>query len=104
VRLSARPVDCAATRSSVKVGVADAVSVEADERAEFIAALSKTADMVELLLRQIDLLMLAHESGRHLTDAELKQLREHQTIWRSDLERLRQRLASVTIEPPTRVQ
>jgi hypothetical protein len=48
--------------------------------------------------------MLAHESGRHLTDAELKQLREHQTIWRSDLERLRQRLASVTIEPPTRVQ
>jgi hypothetical protein len=86
------------------VGVADAVSVEADERAEFIAALSKTADMVELLLRQIDLLMLAHESGRHLTDAELKELREHQTIWRSDLERLRQRLASVTIEPPTRVQ
>jgi hypothetical protein len=76
-----------------------------DERAEFIAALNRTADMIELLLRQIDLLILASESGRTLTEAELKQLlHQHQKIWRRDLERLRQRLASVTIEPPTRVQ
>ena len=75
-----------------------------EERAELIAAVSKTADMVELLLRQIDLLIFAQESGRRLTDAELKQLKDHQTIWRRDLERLRNRLASVTIEPPTRVQ
>jgi len=34
--------------------------------------------MVELLLRQIDLLIFAEESGRRLTDAELKQLHDHQ--------------------------
>jgi hypothetical protein len=60
--------------------------------------------MVELLLRQIDLLIFAQESGRQLTDAELKQLHDHQTISRCDLERLRNRLASITIEPPTRMQ
>jgi hypothetical protein len=60
--------------------------------------------MVELLLRQIDLLIVAQESERRLTDAELTQLQDHQTIWRGDLERLRHRLASLTIEPPTRVQ
>ena len=75
-----------------------------DERAEFIAALSKTADMVELLLGQIGLLISGYESGRRPTDAELKQLHEHQEIWRRDLGRLRHRLASVMIEPPTRVQ
>jgi hypothetical protein len=77
-----------------------------DERRapKFIAALSNTADMVELLLRQIDLLISAHESGRPLTGAELKKLHDHQSVWRRDLERLRQRLASVTIEPRTRVQ
>ena len=68
------------------------------ERTELIAALSKTADMVELLLRQIDLLIFAQESGRRLTDAELTQLHDHQTIWCGDLERLRNRLASITIE------
>ena len=80
------------------------MSFSDEERAELIAALSKTADMVELLLRQIDLLIVAQESGRRLTDAELKQLHDHQTICHRDLERLRQQLASVTIEPPTRVQ
>jgi hypothetical protein len=79
----------------------DFVSIMTDnEGADFIAALSKTADMVELLLRQIDLLIFAHESGRKLTDAELEQLHDHQKIWRRDLERR----ASVMIEPPTRVQ
>jgi hypothetical protein len=37
--------------------------VISDERAEFIAALSKAADMVKLLLRQIDLLISGYESG-----------------------------------------
>ena len=60
--------------------------------------------MVELLLRQIDVLIVAQESGRRLTDAELTQLHDHQTIWRCDLELLRNRLASLTVEPPTRVQ
>jgi hypothetical protein len=81
------------------------VSFSDEERAELIAALSKTADMVELLLRQIDLLIVAQESGRRLTDAEFTQLHDdHQTIWRRDLERLRNRLASLAIEPPTRPQ
>ena len=80
------------------------MSFSDEERAELIAALSQTADLVELLLRQIELLIVAQESGRRLTDAELKQLHDHQTIWRGDLERLRNRLASLTIEPPTRVQ
>jgi len=80
------------------------VSFTDEERAELIAALSKTVDMVELLLRQIDLLIFAQESGRRLADPELTQLKDHQTIWRRDLERLRNRLASLTIEPPTRVQ
>ena len=75
-----------------------------EERAELIAALSRTDDMVEVLLRQIDLLSFAQESGRRLTDPELKQLHGHQTIWRGDLERLRNRLASLTIEPPQRPQ
>ena len=60
-----------------------------EERAELIGAVSKTADMVELLLRQIDLLIFAQESDRRLRDADLKQLHDHQTIWRRDLERLR---------------
>ncbi len=75
-----------------------------DERAEFIAALSKTADMVQLLLEQIDRLIVVSEAGRRPTDAELQQLREHQILWRGQIERIRQRLASVTIEQPTRVQ
>jgi hypothetical protein len=73
------------------------MNFSAEERAEFIAALSKTADMMELLLRQIDLLIFAQESGRRLADAELKQLHDQQTMWRRDLERLRNRLAILTI-------
>jgi hypothetical protein len=41
---------------------------------------------------------------RQLTQADVERLREHAALWRQQLERLRQRLASVTIEPPTRVQ
>lgn len=52
----------------------------------------------------VDLLIFAQESHRRLTDAELAQLHDHQTMWRRDLERLRSRLARITIEPPTRVQ
>jgi hypothetical protein len=56
------------------------MSFSPEERAELIAALSKTADMVELLLRQIDLLIFAPESGRQLMDAALKQPHDHQTM------------------------
>jgi hypothetical protein len=86
------------------VGVADAVSVEADERAELIAAVTHTAEMVSRLLDLINRVVAGYEAGRQLTDANLQRLREHGALWQQQLERLRQRLVSVTIEPPTRVQ
>jgi hypothetical protein len=86
------------------VGVADAVSVEADERAEFIAAVSHTAEMVSRLLDLINRIVVGFEAGRQLTEADVQRLREHGALWQQQLDRLRQRLASVTIEPPTRVQ
>jgi hypothetical protein len=86
------------------VGVADAVSVEADERAELIAAVTRTSEMVGALLDLIDRIAAGFDQGRQLSAADVERLREHSTLWHEQLERLRQRLASVTIEPPTRVQ
>jgi hypothetical protein len=88
------------------VGVADAVSVEADERAELIAAVTRTSEMVGALLDLMERIVVGFDDGRQLTQADVERLREHSTLWRQQLERLRvrQRLASVTIEPPTRVQ
>ena len=75
-----------------------------EERAELMAALSLTPDMVGILLKQLDLLLDARESGRTLTDAEASQIREHSAIWHQQLDKLRSRLTGLTIEPPTRVQ
>jgi hypothetical protein len=86
------------------VGVADAVSVEADERAQLIAAVTRTSEMVGALLDLVERVVVGFDDGRQLTQADVERLREHSTLWRQQLERLRQRLASVTIEPPTRVQ
>jgi hypothetical protein len=72
--------------------------VISDERAEFIAALSKAADMVKLLLRQIDLLISGYESGASADRRWTQAASRASAIWRRDLERLRQRLASVMIE------
>ena len=63
-----------------------------EERAELMAALSLTADMVGILLKQLDLLLDARESGRTLTDAEASQIREHSAIWHQQLDKLRSRL------------
>jgi hypothetical protein len=105
------PCACLLGRSIVRqldrmraVGVADAVSVEADERAELIAAVSHTAEMVSRLLDLVNRIVAGFEAGHQLTDADVQRLREHGALWQQQLERLRQRLASVTIEPPTRVQ
>ena len=86
------------------VGVADAVIVEADERAQLIAAVTRTSEMVGALLDLVERIVVGFDDGRQLTQADVERLREHSTLWRQQLERLRQRLASVTIEPPTRVQ
>jgi len=75
-----------------------------DERAELIAALSLTADMVGILLKQLDLLLDARDSGRVLTDAEAAQIREHSAIWHQQLDKLRSRLTGSTLQPPSRVQ
>jgi hypothetical protein len=75
-----------------------------DERAELIAALSRTADMVSNLLDAIDILRVALEAGRQPTEGDLQRLREHSALWRLKLEKLRSRLSGLTIEPPTRVQ
>ena len=75
-----------------------------EERAELMAALSLTADMVGILLKQLDRLLDARDSGRTVTDAEASQIREHSAIWHQQLDKLRSRLTGLTIEPPTRVQ
>ena len=81
-----------------------AMTFSDEERAELIAALALTADIVGLLLKQLDLLLDARDSGRVLTEAEAVQIRQHSAIWHQQLEKLRLRLTGLTIEPPTRVQ
>jgi hypothetical protein len=75
-----------------------------EERAEMIAALSRTADLVAGLLDALDILRVALEAGRQPTEGGLERLREHSALWRRQLEKLRSRVAGLTIEPPTRVQ
>ena len=83
---------------------AAAVSFSDDERAEQIAALSRTAAMVAGLLDALDVMRVALEAGRQPTDGDLQRLREHAALWRRQLEKLRSRLSGLTIDPPTRVQ
>ena len=80
------------------------MSFSDEERAELIAALSLTADMVGILLKQLDLLLDARDSGRVLTDGEATQIRQNAATWRHQLEKLRSRLTGLTIEPLKRVQ
>ena len=74
------------------------------ERADLIAALSKTAEMVGLLLDALDVLLASYVAGEQPSTGDVQRLREHSELWRQQLERLKQRLASVTIEPPSRPQ
>jgi hypothetical protein len=80
------------------------VSFSDEERAELMAALSRTADMVAGLLDALDILRVALEAGRQPTEGDLERLREHSALCRRQLEKLRSRLSGLTIEPPTRVQ
>ena len=75
-----------------------------EERAELIAALTNTVTFAAALL----------EACRHLTNAlewqtpptaqQIKDARKHLDRWRQNLDKLKQRLASLAIEPPKRVQ
>ena len=60
--------------------------------------------MVGILLKQLDLLLDARDSGRVLTDAEAARIQQRSAIWHQQLEKSRSRLTGLTIEPPTRVQ
>jgi hypothetical protein len=64
------------------VGVADALSVEADERAELIAAVTRTSEMVGALLDLVDRIVVGFDDGRQLTLADVERLREHSALWR----------------------
>jgi hypothetical protein len=68
-----------------------------EDRAELIAALSRTADMVGWPSRRV-----GHSARR--AHGDLQRLREHSALWRRQLEKLRSRLSGLTIEPPARVQ
>ena len=75
-----------------------------EERAELIAALSRTAEMVGLLLDAPDVLLVSYIAGQQPSAGDVERLTEHSALWRQQLEKLRSRLASLTIEPPTRPQ
>jgi hypothetical protein len=77
------------------------VSVTDEERPELIAALSRTAEMVGLLL---DVLLVSYVAGQQPSAGDVERPTEHSALWRQQLEKLRSRLASLTIEPPTRPQ
>jgi hypothetical protein len=96
------PVDAESEARPVpeNIGALLAVSTNAyDERADFITALSKTAEMVEGLLDALDTMRLSLEAGHQPTAGDLQRLREHSALWRQQLDRLRQRLVSATVEP-----
>ena len=80
------------------------MSFTAEECAELIAALSRTAEMVGLLLDALDVLLASSLAGQQPSTGDLERLTEHSALWRQQLEKLRSRLGSLTIEPPTRPQ
>ena len=77
------------------------MSFSDEERVDLIAALSRTAEMVGLLL---DVLLVSYVAGQQPSAGDVERLTEHSALWRQQLEKLRSRLASLTIEPPRRVQ
>ena len=70
------------------------MSFSDEERAELIAALSRTAEMVGLLLDALDVLLVSYVAGQQPSAGDLERLTEHSALWRQQLEKLRSRLAS----------
>jgi hypothetical protein len=70
------------------------VSFSDEERAELIAALSLTSDMVGILLTQLELLLDARDSGRAVNDAEAAQIREHVAMRTDETEQIHRRANS----------
>jgi hypothetical protein len=80
------------------------VSFTDEERADLIAALSKTAEMLGLLLDATDVLLAAYGAGRQPHAGDIERLREHSVPCRQQLDRLKQHLASINRKPPSRPQ
>ena len=73
------------------------------DRRPLIAALSRTAEMVGLLLDALDVLLVSSVAGQQPSAGDVERLTEHSALWRQQLEKLRSRLASLD-QPPTRPQ
>ena len=80
------------------------LAVKTCKRAEPIAALSATTDMMTALLDIVDRLVEVNENGSPLTPAEIARRRKYATLGREALAGFRQRFGIATIEPPRRVQ
>jgi hypothetical protein len=63
-----------------------------EERAELIAALSRTAEMVGLLLDALDVLFVSYVAGQQPSAGDVERLTEQSALWRQQLEKLRSRL------------
>jgi hypothetical protein len=75
-----------------------------DERGELILALQHTAAMVEGLLTLLEGLLASVEADARPSSDDIDALRRHASVWRTQLDKMRRRLASATVEPPGRVQ
>ena len=75
-----------------------------DGRGELIAALHQVTGFAEGLLNLTEKLQLALESGVPMSDEDGARLRAGISNWRAQMDTFKQRLASLTIQPPDRVQ
>jgi hypothetical protein len=78
--------------------------MDSTERAELIAALHLVTSFAEGLLRQTEVLLSAFEADTRPTARELADVRASVERWREQVEILRQRLVSLTVELPSRPQ
>jgi hypothetical protein len=80
------------------------VSFSDEERSEFIATLTNAVVVADGLLEACRHLANALEWRSRRAMCRITAARTHLEHWRLELDKLKQRLASLTIEPPTRVQ
>jgi hypothetical protein len=78
--------------------------MDSTERAELIAVLHQVTTFAEGLLRQTEQLLSALEADAKPSPHELAEVRANANLWREQVEILRKRLASLTVEPPSRPQ
>ena len=80
------------------------MSFSEDERTELIGAPTNAVLVADGLLEACRHLIDALEWKTPPSDEQIAAARTHVDRWRADLDKLKQRLASVTIQPPTRPQ